>query len=392
MPRIQLRLTRIIALRVTHQRLQNLITRRVRPLLHHQRQIPRQHSRTSRRTTRIHRNVCRIIGRTKHLITRGKNVHVRISNIRNAGDLPIRTDLVVTDHTGKRIPEPRVAGHHIRATAIDKGIRLLVVRTARHDNHAMTQRIKHPIITIIAHSTDVRHVDDTRAPIDHGIDILIGILPDHPLAWVIRFKHVATPTSDEQNISLRHQTRYPLAPIPTLAIAHQPREHGRAVRRITTTLLGRDGRLQITIIQHTLGRSIILYIDERTDLILHLRVRQPRIIRNNLEVIHADLHTRTIQTSLMRRDNRTVLHRPQATHIIRIRGRRHTKGHGSSQYSRAYGHDPARHPPRFPQTCPAAHHRPFSHRTYEKHTAKRDTTTITYQTESFARNKKWSRR
>ena len=131
------------------------------------------------------------------------------------------------------------------------------------------------------------------------------------------------------------------------------------MRIIQAAVTRHNCRLQITVIQHAFSRFPIR-IDERTDLILHLRVRQPRIIRNNLHIIHADLHTRTIQTSLMRRDNRTVLHRPQATHIIRIRGRRHTKGHGSSQYSRAYGHNPARHPPRFPQTCPAAHHRPFS--------------------------------
>ena len=137
MPRIQLRLTRIIAFRVTHQRLQNLIARRVRPLLHHQRQIPRQHSRTSRRTTRTHQNAFRINERTKHLITRGKDVHVRISHIRNAGDLPVGTDLVVADRTWERTPIYGVAGHHIRAAAIDNSVSILVIRTARNKDHAM---------------------------------------------------------------------------------------------------------------------------------------------------------------------------------------------------------------------------------------------------------------
>ena len=134
---VQLRLTRIIALRVTHQRLQNLITRRVRPLLHSQRQIPRQHSRTSRRTSRTHRNDFRINLRMKHLITRGKDVHVRISHIRNAGDLPVGTDLIVADHTWERIPHSRVADHHIRTAAIDNGVSLLVIRTGRNNDHAM---------------------------------------------------------------------------------------------------------------------------------------------------------------------------------------------------------------------------------------------------------------
>ena len=160
------------------------------------------------------------------------------------------------------------------------------------------------------------------------------------------------------------------------------------MRRIDIPFFGSGCLLKRYTFYQTLIRFVGSRIDERPRPVFDVRrVRQPWIIRNNTSVQHTDLHPGTIQTRLMRRDNRTVLHRPQATHIIRIRGRRHTKGHGSSQYSRAYGHDPARHPPRFPQTCPAAHHRPFSHRTYEKHTAKRDTTTITYQTESFARNK-----
>ena len=200
----------------------------------------------------------------------------------------------------------------------------------------MTQRIKHTLVALRLHVPVIGHVDDASTPIDHRHKVRSDLLPCKVLAILRRHENRTPASSHKHDIGLRHQTRHPLASIPAFAIAHQPHEHRRTMRIIQAAVTRRNCRLQITVIQHAFSRFPIR-IDERTDLILHLRVRQPRIIRNNLHIIHADLHTRTIQTSLMRRDNRTVLHRPQATHIIRIRGRRQHQQQGSRQHTRTHG-------------------------------------------------------
>ena len=108
--RIQLRLARRVAFGVADQRLQDLVARRVRPLLHHEREIRAQIRRRSRRAIARHDHLTRIrapVERHAHARTQHRNVPVH--HIRRLLQIPRRIHRVHRHHTGEIISRARSA-------------------------------------------------------------------------------------------------------------------------------------------------------------------------------------------------------------------------------------------------------------------------------------------
>ena len=108
--RIQFRPARRVALRVANQGLQDLVARRIRPPLHHEREIRAQIRRRGRRAAASQIHLTRIrapVGRHAHARTQHRNVPVH--HIRRLLQIPRRIHRVHRHHTGEIISRARSA-------------------------------------------------------------------------------------------------------------------------------------------------------------------------------------------------------------------------------------------------------------------------------------------
>ena len=134
MLRIQPGLTRLIALRVTNQRLEHLIAGSLGPLLQHQRQIPRQNGGRGRRATITDFSILAVPPRiNRHVRTRRKNGHITIHHIRSGAQRPIGINRIHR-YLSREI---RIIQRHAHKII---GSRIGVVVTTRHKDNALAQR------------------------------------------------------------------------------------------------------------------------------------------------------------------------------------------------------------------------------------------------------------
>ena len=326
--RIQFRPARRVPLRVANQGLQDLVARRIRPPLHHEREIRAQIRRRGRRAAASQIHLTRIrasVGRHTHARTQHR--HVPVHHIRRLLQIPHRIHRVHRHLTGEIVVHPRLADQVVHA-----GPDRVVPRRDHH--HAVTQRVQ-DVVTHPARIADVihvRHVDDPRAGTHRVTDA--RLVQVNTLTGIIH-TYIRSPSQSSFTLVKDHVGGHgsagrdaldARAAVPSIAIAHDQRHHTRTMGYHEPA-----GRIKSGIVRgrglRRIGLPMTRLVALGHELVRHVRARQRGIVGHNRIVKHRDLHALARDPLGPRVTHAHIVDTP--IHTIRSHRRRHTQPHTS---------------------------------------------------------------
>ena len=167
------------ALRVAYQRLDDLVARRVGPLLHGQRQVRRQYRGRGRRAAVAHAVIAfgDVIDGLEHVRPVRQHRHVAVHDVRGGSQCAGLVHAVHHHHAGEGLHAARVAGQIIQAGGG-------VVRARSDHDDSVPQRIHIPGIIRIVKTAALGPVDDAGSPIHGRPDI--GAIVARRIAQLLR--------------------------------------------------------------------------------------------------------------------------------------------------------------------------------------------------------------